>query len=228
MKFANAINYYKQHGLLAFLKRIFDPDRIGFKIFSGALIFQKIDLNNVLADCSESYSFIIATVDDIQKEPDYYDSSFSRANAIRYMQKGHRLFVLKENEKMVCFIWVETKSVQIPCFDLHFNIPEDMAYLAGLYTLPGYRNRGLAYKLKKEVMLYLKKEGFNHLIAAANPNNATALELNKKLGFKKYQSVHYRRYWFLKYYCIKKFNSNQQKRFITVLKAPDIIWKAFI
>lgn len=116
---------------------------------------------------------------DIQKVPDYYDGSFSKGAAIRYTKKAHHLFVLKENEKMVCFIWVETKSVQIPCFDLHFNIPVDMSYLSGLYTLPGYRNRGLAYKLKKEINQYLKKEGFNHLMAAAVLNNSTALGLNK-------------------------------------------------
>ena len=228
MKFAHAVSFYKQYGLLAFLKRLLEPEQFGFKIFTGSLSFLKIDLNNMETDCNEPCSFFIVTVDDIQKEPDYNYGWFYREKIISRINKGDRLFVLKENEKMVSFIWVEMKSVHLERYDLYFNIPKDMAYLSGVYTLPEYRNRGFAYKLKKGLMQYLKKEGFNHLLETVVPSNTTALNIDKKLGFKEYQRFHYKRYWFWKQYIVNKYDPYQQKKFVTVLKSPDIIWKAFL
>ncbi len=228
MQFAKAINFYKQYGLLEFIKRLFH--QLGFIIATRSVIFLKIDLNNILTDCNEPYSFLVATADDIQEELDYKDGWFKRERALSSIQNGHRLFVLKENEKMVYFLWADLKSVQIKWLDIHFSLPEDVAYITGVYTLPEYRNRGIGYKLKKEMIQYLKKEGFNYLIEIVDPTNTTALKIDKRLGFKEYQSVHYKRYWFLKYYCVNKYNSDQQKRFfgVTGRKSQNIIWKAFL
>lgn len=230
MKFAKAINFYKQHGLLEFTKRLIDQLGLTFIISTRSVIFVKLDLNNMPTDCNDPFSFLIATADDIQKELVYNDGWFTRETAISRIQKDHRLFVFKENEKMIYFLWTDLKNVRINWLDLNFNIPEDMLYLTGAYTIPEYRNRGVAYKLKTEIFQYLRKEGFNHIIGVVDPTNTVALKIDKRLGFKEYQTVYYKRYWFLKYYCVNKYNSDQQKRFVgvTVLKSPDIIWKAFL
>jgi ribosomal protein S18 acetylase RimI-like enzyme len=168
------------------------------------------------------------TKEDIEKEQKYNDYWFRKEDAIYRLQNGHRLFVLKENGRIVFFLWAEKKQSTISWFDLHMHIPQDMIYITGVYTIPEFRNRGIAYKLKREIFHYLKKEGIKNLIEVVDPSNATALKMDKKIGFREYQIVYYKRYWFIRCFCVRKHRSNQQRTFISVFKTPEIIWKAFL
>jgi ribosomal protein S18 acetylase RimI-like enzyme len=226
MELVDIIKYVKKHGFLQSLKHVFE--RLGFVSFNRTLIFLVLKFNDIPNDISESYSFHIASTDDIQKEQNYYDSWFTKQEAIKRIQSGHRLFVFERNEKMVYFLWVELNSAAIGYFDIRFHISDDMVYLTGAYTLPEFRNRGIASKLKKEIFHYLKKEGFNDMIGVVDPLNTTALGIDKRLGFKEYQTINYKRYWHIRHYNVQKYNSDERKTFITLFKAPKDIWKTFL
>ena len=104
LQIQKTIDYYKQRGLLQFLKRFFG--KLGFEHFSRSLIFIVLDMKDIPGDVKIPYSFHIATIDDIQNEQDHYfqlEYLFTKKEIIDRLKKGHRLFVLKENNKMVYF-----------------------------------------------------------------------------------------------------------------------------
>jgi ribosomal protein S18 acetylase RimI-like enzyme len=225
-KLTDIINYYKQYGVLKFLKHLFN--RLGFVHYDRTLIFFHMDFNNFSQDAKEPYSFHIATIDDIQKEQDYNDGWFKKEEAIQRLRNGYLLFILKDNGRMVYFRWGELKKVTINYFDLCFHIPQGFVYFAGLYVVPELRRAGIAFKISMEIINYLKKEGFKHIFSVVDPANTASINLSLKSDFKQYQTVIYKRYWFIKYYHVKKPNSKQQKRYICLFISPKNIWKTFL
>jgi GNAT superfamily N-acetyltransferase len=227
LQIQKTFDYYKQQGPLQFIKRFFG--KLGFEHFNRSLIFLVLDLKDIPDDVERTYSFHIATIDDIQKEQDYNDGFFSKEKATYRLRNGHRLFVLNKNASMVYFLWTEQIEAAVWWFDdLPVHLPQDMVYISGVYTQPEFRNRGIASELKREIFHYLKKEGFNHIIEAVHPANPKALRIDRRLGFREYQTVHYKRYWHIRHYTVQKFNSNERKTFITLFKAPKDIWKTFL
>jgi len=223
------IGYYKKHGFIQFAKRFFG--KLGFEHFSSSLIFRVSDLKEIPDDVKKPYSFHIATIDDIQNKQDHdfeFEYLFTKREIIDRLQKGHRLFVLKENKKMVYFLWIEQKDATIGVWRMPLNIPKDMVYVAGEFTMPEFRNRGIASKLKKEIFHYLKYEGVKKVIGVVNPVNTIAIEVGKKLGRKSYQTITYKRYWHIRHYTVQKFNSDERKTFVTLFKAPKDIWKTYL
>ena len=227
LQIQKTIDYYKQQGLLQFLKRFFG--KLGFEHFSRSLIFLVLDLKDIPDDVEKPYSFHIAAVNDIENDRNFDCGFFAKRQAIYRLQKGHRLFVLKEGTRLVYFQWVEQKNASIWWFDyLPIDLPKNMAYMAAAYTVPEFRNKGIATKLKAEIYYFLKKEGINYLISAIHPKNTINLNIHKKLGFREYQTIQYKRYWHIRYYTVKKANSNESKTFISLFKFPKDIWEIFL
>jgi GNAT superfamily N-acetyltransferase len=224
-----AIYYYNKHGILQSVKRFFNA--LGFVTFNRTLIFIILNLKDFPDDVKKPYSFHLATIDDMQNEQDYQayiQYGFTKKKIIYRLQKGLRLFLFKENNKMVYFLWAEQKNAFIHEFGLPLHIPQDMVYIAGAYTPPDYRGKGIASKYKKEVLHYLKNEGVKNLLGVVLPENTVSLRIHKNLGYQEYQIINYRRYWHIKRYDVQQFNSSEHKTFITIFKAPKDIWKTFL
>lgn len=221
-----AIDYYKQHGFLDFLKQVFR--KLGFENFSRSLVFMVLDLKNV-PDVRKSYSFQIATIDDVQNDPDYNDGFFTKGEALSRLKKGHQHFILRKDKEIIYSLWAEQENVAVWWFgDLQINLSENMAYMSGAYTSPDYRGQGVYYRFTKEIFNYLREKGITHIIAGVHPANSTVLNLNKKLGYKPYQTITYKRYWHIRRYIVQKFNSDDCKAYTTIFKAPKDIWKTFL
>lgn len=226
MKRINIINHYKQYGFWDCVKRVFN--RLGFVYYNRNLLFFHMELTNTTDEFIEPYTFHVATIDDIQKEQNYYDGLYTKEHAIQLLQNGNRLLLLKVNEKIATYQWLEFKKVKIKWLDLHFDIPKYFAYYKSTYTIPELRGTGLGLKTNNKVLHSLKKEGFNHLVNAIDPTNTASIKLCAKVGFKEYQRVHYRRYCHLRYYHVIKANSQCSKKFITLFKSPKNLWKIYL
>ena len=185
-------------------------------------------MNDIQDDIKKPYSFYEVAVADVQQAEHYNDGWFSKKESISRLQDGHRLFVLKNNEKMIYCLWGQIKKITINWLDINLNIPESMICITGGYTLPEYRGKGIASKLKKEIFHKFKKEGYHHILGFVDPSNFTALKIDKKLCFKEYQTITYKRYGYFRKYIVQKFNSDERKTFITLFKAPKDIWKTFL
>lgn len=219
-----ALSYYRRHGILGSLKHA--AERMGFVFLSRSLIFFQIDLNG-LRSPEERHCFSLASKDDVDGNENYYDGWFERRVASERLRNGHRLFVYKIKEKTAYYEWVETGNACINWFNLDFRLPEDVAYITGLYTAPEARGRGIAYKVGRDVLCHLKAEGFKRAILVINPSNGVSIRMNCRLGFHPYQTVHYSRWCFLIRSRVCKYNSDEHKSFITLLKADKRIWNWF-
>lgn len=224
--FMKPLGYYIQLGFSKSLKRLIY--RLRSLYFTRSLLFIAVDLSTLQGDVEESYSFIIANIDDIQNEQNYDNHFFSKEQSIHRIKEGKQLFIHKKNSKIVCFQWLEPQKATIYAFDLNMCLPQDIAYDTGLYTLPEFRNKRLTYNFKKEILLYLKKMKYKKVFCVIELFNSNSLHIHKKLGYVEYQTVHYKKYWPIKYFCVEKYKSNKQKRFIAVSKTPEEIWKVFL
>lgn len=227
LQIKKAIYFYKRYGFFDSIKRFIGI--LGFEHFSRTLIFLVLDLKSCPDDIDELHSLCIGTIEDIQEVRDYYNNAvFTKDEAVYRFQKGHNLFFLKKSNEIICSIWVEQQNAAVWWFDdLPFNLPQDVALLSGLYTLPEYRRNGAASQLKKAVFQHLKKRGISYLIEGVHPANKAALLMDKKLGFKQYQIMTYKRYWHIRHYTVQRFNSEESKTFITLFRAPKDIWRTF-
>lgn len=224
MKIESLINYYERHGFLKTLKRFLE--RIGFKFFKRSIFLVKMDLNSASTDLKLPYQVVIATREDIQKN--HYDSWFTKEEALARFEKGYRLFVIRENDRVIASEWVEFKEVRISSLELLFHIPENAAYMTGRYTVPELRGKGFASQVDRGIFQYLKKKDYKYCLGLTDKTNVAALALNRRTGWKDYQLVNYTRFWFVKYFCVDKSNSNKQKVFITLFKAPEKMWNVFL
>lgn len=226
MKLEAVISFYRRHGFLTLWKRCLET--MGTYFFCDrSIIFVSLDFRNIPLNGNAPFHFFLATADDVQKEPEYNDGWYQKSDAITRLHKGHRLFVLMENKRMVYSMWAESQDVRIRWLNLRFDLPDRMIYCTASHTIPEFRNKGIARRLDLQIAQYFKKEGFDYAIGVVDPANTASRAVNGKLGVKEYQIVRYRRYGFVKYYRVSKMNSDLSKSFITCLASPRALWKTF-
>jgi ribosomal protein S18 acetylase RimI-like enzyme len=226
MKLEAVISFYRRHGFLTLWKRCLET--MGTYFFCDrSIIFVSLDFRNIPLNGNAPFHFFLATADDVQKEPEYNDGWYQKSDAITRLHKGHRLFVLMENERMVYSMWAESQDVRIRWLNLRFDLPDRMIYCTASHTIPEFRNKGIARRLDLQIAQYFKKEGFDYAIGVVDPANTASRAVNGKLGVKEYQIVRYRRYGFVKYYRVSKMNSDLSKSFITCFASPRALWKTF-
>lgn len=195
--------------------------------FEHKLILLKLDLEGVSAEPDRSYSFHLVTADEVQRDAEYCDGWFPKAEALRRLLQGHRLFVLRQHGQNVCFEWSELGDVHIRWLDLRLRLPPGVAYGTGLYTKPSLRGQGFASRLAREVSRYWKARGLQHYVIVVDPQNTASLNMQLKRGFVPYQTVCYRRRLWLRCYSIQRTDSRQRKRWFTIFASPSGIWRTF-
>lgn len=227
LKFHNAIRHFKTKGLFHVLKLVLS--NLGFVHFTRSLVFLKLDLAELPMSSRADFNFDILNADDIKNESEFDNGYFSKEQSIYRLLNGHKLFVLRKDQRIIYYLWAEYKNASVWWFDnMPLCLEEDAALISGAYTIPEFRGQGIAITLKKEIFAYLKNMGIKYLIGVVHQNNIIALKIDKKLGFKEYQKIDYSRYWHIRRYKVQDFNSKEIKNFVTILKAPKDLWKTFL
>jgi len=228
LSIANAGNHFKRYGLLSFIKTSFT--HLGFQFFDNTLIFFVRDLETLKNSIRQDYSFSAFSVEDIESgRYDYDDGFFNKRKAIYRLKLGHRLYVVKIDNKLASYLWVEQVGATVWWFnDLPVNMPKNMAYISAEYTPPEFRNKGIAPRMQSEILHYLKENGIRRVIAVVHPKNTISLKLQKWLGFRDYQVIRYRRFWLIRYYMITKTDSSESKKVITLFRSPKSIWRTYL
>lgn len=234
----NIQEYYENYGfwksLLHFFTRL--AEYVGFAFYTKALIFFEFDLQHaVLLSCDEQdLDFSKVEPQDLQRVEDYHDGWFDREQALQRLEAGHVLFVVKDHQNFAFFQWIELYTSKIPSIDLSsFPLPEKTACMAYIFTKPEYRGRGYASKAKPLVLHNLREQGLHNVFLVIAPENTISQRVNKKAGFREYQTVTYRKIFFhhsvfFKYYLVKDWNSWRIKIFWSNKKPEqDKIWKVF-
>jgi len=226
MRLADAIHYCQQFGMLQFSKRVLD--RLGFQYFNRSLIFVLVDLEKLPIAPKKPYSFRLATKEDIEREPNYKDGWFTKEEALKRIREGRRLYILENDGRLIYYLWAEPEKATVAWFDLHVWLPEDMVYCTGSYTIPEYRNKGIARRLDAEIFHSLKEEGLKYILGVVEPSNKASRAVNDKTGIVEYQTVHYKRLGHIRIFRVIDINSARRKTFVSAFQTPSAIWNAFL
>jgi len=221
----NGIAFFRQKGAWPFLRLV--ASKLGFLLFEHTLIFYKIDLKDIPKEAPAAFDLQIASIEDIEKEDSYENSFFSKKQAIYRLRLGHRLFVLKSGDKIAYYCWVEQEKAAIWWFGLSLDLPKEVVYLSGTYTLPAFRGQGIAQRGQREILRRLKPEGVQFAFAAVHPDNLSPQKILKKSGFKEYQTVTYKRYWQIRHVIVTKAGSSTRRSYVRLFSFPKGIWRAF-
>ncbi len=238
VKMDNLQEYYEAYGfwksVLHFFKRL--AEHMGFRFYTKKLIFFELDLQkNFLAlSNADNVDFVKIKPQELEFVEEYHDGWFDREKALQRLEQGHLLFVMKDQQNIAFFQWIELHRTKIPSIDLFsITLPEKTACMAYIFTKAEYRGRGFASKAKPLVLHYLQEQGYLSIFLVIAPENSISQQVNKKVGFKEYQIVTYRKFLFrnsvfFKYYVVKDWTSWRRKVSWSNKKAvQDEIWKAF-
>ena len=220
----------KREGVLRTI--VFAFKRMGFIFCRREMLFYRLDLNQFQDDSKGSYSFRIATPEELQRRRDHYkgwDGWLGYDAILRRVQEGHLLFLVEDGDKIVFSQWAEIREGALNWLDIHMSLPQNTAYTTFIHTAPEYRGKGIAYRTNREIFSYLKEQGFSRVVLAIDPSNTASVRLNTKLGFVNYQAVRYRRYAFVKCYRIRECGGAQRTRTcMGLFKTPAGIWDQFL
>jgi len=239
VKLGNIQEYYGENGLwqslLHFFKRL--AEYCGFTFYTKALIFFELDLQHASQRPLDGFDSDLAKVDlkDIECVEDYHDGWFDREQAVQRLREGHVLFAAKDRQNFIFFQWIELFSSKIPSIELPvFPLPEKTACMAYTFTKPEYRKRGIASKAKHRIVNFLREKEYCSIFLVIAPENTISQRVNKKAGFREYQTVTYRKVYFrdsvfFKFYLVKEWNSRRMKIFWgRRIVGQSVIWKTFL
>jgi RimJ/RimL family protein N-acetyltransferase len=219
-------DYCRKYGLWNTFLRLFDSSGV-FK--KKVFIFFELELKGSISgqEYNNSIHLVRVRKEDIENVGEYLYEWFEKDKALKSLEAGNVLFTIKDKGKMIYYEWLEFTKVDIPFLDLSFFIPDDTAYLPYNYTEPEYRRKGIASKAKRFLLKYLQENGIRRAFLIIRPNNTESQKINKKVGFKEYQTVIYWRLLFLKHYCVKDYQTGSQKVFWGSGRATQELWKTF-
>jgi len=230
-RFHRIVKYYREHGIYGSILHSFV--RIGE--FSKKIAYNKtgvifFELNmddlafNTKIDMTSDLSR--AEKEDIECA-EYLGGWFPKDKALRCLDEGRFLLVLKDKGKVIFYQLLEFNKAEIKVLEISSFIPAGTAYTSYLYTLPEYRGRGVASKAKPLVLKYLYDHGYRRVFNVIASNNIASQRVNKKAGLNPYQTVLYRRFLFLRYYRVKDYETNRKKLFLRLRRTDNKLWKAF-
>jgi len=229
--FQKIVEYYREHGFWrSFLHSFVRIGELSKEIaFNKAeVIFFELNMADSPYSAKFNRTSHLSRVgkEDIESA-EYLGGWFPKSRAMRYLDEGHILLVLKDKGKVIFYQLLELNKVNIKVLEISALIPADTAYTSYLYTLPEYRGKGIASKVKPLILKYLYDQGYRKVFNAIAPDNIPSQKVNKKAGLNPYQAVIYRRFLFLKYYCVKDYDTNKKKLFLRLGRTDKQMWKAF-
>lgn len=238
-KLDNIQEYYEKYGfwksVIHFFERL--AEYVGFRFYIKTLIFFEIDLQQtfITNPDAQEVDFLKVKPKDLEFIGGYHDGWFDREQALQRLKEGHLLFVIKDRQDMAFFQWIELYKSKIPSLDLSsFPLSEKTACMAYIFTKLEYRGRGYASKAKPLVLDYLREYGYHDVFLVIAPENTISQRVNKKAGFKEYQTITYRKIFFRKsvlfrYYLVKEYATTRKKIYwyISKSKFEPKLWKKF-
>ncbi|GAK56882.1 predicted acetyltransferase [Candidatus Vecturithrix granuli] len=224
-KYRNLYEYYQKYGLRKAIVLIIEYTGL-FK--KRVLVFFEQELQvHPTPNNDHDIELVRLEKKDIEPIDQYCDGWFPKEEALRRLEQGRVLLVVKDRETNTFYQWLEFSKVDIPYLDLSFSIPEHTACMAYIYTVPEYRGRGIASRAKLPVLQYLREHGYYRIFLMIKPDNAPSQRVNKKAGFKEYQTVFYLKLCFLKYYSVRDCETNRKKIFWGTTAVDQELWKTF-
>ena len=220
-------NYYREFGLWKTILRFLE--NIG--VFKRRVFtFLEMELKDSISAQEQNHGIHLVRVgnEDLEKVDKYLYEWFEKEEALKRLEAGNVLLVVKDEEKMVFYQWFDmSKKIDLPYLDLSFFIPDDTVYMVHMYTEPAYRGKGIATRAKPLIFKYMRENGIRKLFSIIASSHEESLHINRKVGLIEYQIVIYWRLLFLKYYCVKDLHTDSRKVFWGSGRTTQELWRTF-
>ncbi len=105
---------------------------------------------------------------------------------------GRICFLGFYQDDVAAYGWL-TDEVVFEIDNLQLRLGLGDAYVDDIYTLPAYRRQGIASTGALRRLQFLKERGFKRSVSIVRLDNAPALKMNKKLGYKEADRLTFRR-----------------------------------
>jgi GNAT superfamily N-acetyltransferase len=104
---------------------------------------------------------------------------------------GHSCFVARSGNEPVGSCWVAREALWSAYLRTNIELAGDEACTYETYTAPEARGRGVGPALRAEVARMLSEAGDRRLLATVHPENAPAIRLVEKLGYRRIGTIGY-------------------------------------
>jgi len=221
--------YYKNYGLWKLIVKLISL--IGI-IIKREYIYFEIKLQDTtpykISPRVLELDFVQVKKNDFEQYDFPNDEKFMTKNqAFRRLTGGnHILLALTNGSKIVGYVFAELNTAHIPG-GLLVQTPDNVVYSSAMYTVPEFRGKGLALKIKLLQFHFLQEQGYHKEFFAIKPHRKASLKVVKKCGYKEYQTVFYSKIFFLKYYCVKDYDTKKRKRFLYIKGIDQKLWDLF-
>lgn len=158
----------------------------------------------------------------------YFDMWHTKEQALKKLEKGDILFLVKNKGTNVFYGWAELSDIAIAYLDVKkINIPQNIGYISGLYVPPEYRNRRTTINALKFIMKFLaENKNIRKVFIVTSPDNKVINKIALFLGYTKYQLMDYIKILGLKLYVATSIGDNAaQTRRIFIHNSN--FWKAY-
>lgn len=220
-------NFYREFGLWKTILRFLE--NIG--VFKRRVFtFLEMELKDSVSVQEQDHGIhlVRAGKEDLEKVGPYLYEWFEKEEALRRLDAGNVLLVVKDGEKMVFYQWFDmSRKIDLPYLDLPFSMPDGTVYMVHMFTEPAYRGKGIATRAKPLIFKYMQENGIRKLLSIIASSHEESLHINRKVGLIEYQIVNYLRFLFLKYYCVKDLHTDSRKVFWGSGRASQELWRTF-
>ncbi len=97
---------------------------------------------------------------------------------------GHLCFVARDGDRIVSACWVAMRNAWTDYLGCGVDLTPGDAYLFDAFTLPAYRGHGIALALCMQQLRHLAQAGRRRAIRATVPENAPAVAMHTRAGFR--------------------------------------------
>ncbi len=126
----------------------------------------------------------------IQREArdEYWDfEELPAGNTKRHLQAflhhaGRKIFIAKENGKIIGFIAGKTVQCHLPISSI-----KEVGYISGAYVLPPFRGKGIMKNLEKMLVEFFRDCGLKYLELHFIPKNLSAKKSWEALGYRTFR-----------------------------------------
>jgi GNAT superfamily N-acetyltransferase len=104
---------------------------------------------------------------------------------------GHACYVARGGSELVGSCWVARGTLWSDYLHTNIDLAGDEACTYETYTAPRARGRGIGAALRGEVARILGEAGDSRLLATVEPENAPAVRMVEKLGYRRIGTIGY-------------------------------------
>ena len=122
-----------------------------------------------------------------------HNTEWLKGTLQKRLESGALCIAAFEANKLVGFNLISFGNIFMPLVHLLYSFRDDQAWSEQISVAQDFRKRGLGANLRFRVFHELRRRGFRKLYGGALADNVPSLKLARKVGFREFADIRYRR-----------------------------------